>query len=445
MASVITKDRSLSRRLFLRGATAMGSAAMVGIPPLTAMFNSQGTAYAAPAKNAAKPIPTRFVLWFNGNGIVERYWIPTETGSEWVMTPCLSPLAPFRNDIHVITGLDNPAARLPGPGNDHHRSMSALMTGTQFTGRGAGGASIDQSVAAKIGGDSRFRSLQFGVSQESFGESVQRNMSWAGYDRALPPEMLPHKMFDRLFGARDLGWVNRKKSVLDAVLEDAGTLRKALGNEDKARLEEHLASVRDVERAIASLPPEYRRVDPPEFDGDMKDWPRIAKLQSELLVHAFASGQTRVASYMLTKCQGLTRFPWLGYTAARHHDYTHRDGKAPGADGPDGQRIMRDICRWHVEEFAWLVGRLKATPEGAGTMLDSTLLLFVHEHAEANDHKNNGLSVILAGHAGKLVTGYHTRTTGTISDLYLAVANKAMGAGLPSFPTAGKELNGIFA
>jgi hypothetical protein len=323
--------------------------------------------------------------------------------------------------------------------------MSALMTGTQFTGRGAGGASVDQTIAAKVGGDSRFRSLQFGVSQESFGESVQRNMSWAGYDRALPPEMLPHKLFDRLFGARDLGWVNRKKSVLDAVQEDATSLRKALGQQDKQRLEEHLSSVRDVERSIASLPPEYRRIDPPEFDGDMRDWPRIAKLQSELLVHAFASGQTRVGSYMLTKCQGLSRFPWLGYTAARHHDYTHRDGKAPGADAPDGQRIMRDICKWHVEEFAWLLGRLKATPEGDSNLLERTSLVFVHEHAEANDHKNNGLSVIVAGGAGKLLTGRHTRTTGTIGDLYLAVANKAMGLGLPSFPSAKREIPGLFA
>ena len=80
----------------------------------------------------------------------------------------------------------------------------------------------------------------------------------------------------------------------------------------------------------------------------MKDWPRIAKLQSDLLAHALITRQTRVASYMLTKCQGLSRFPWLGYTAARHHDYTHRDGKAPGADGADGQRVMRDICRWHA-------------------------------------------------------------------------------------------------
>jgi hypothetical protein len=269
-------------------------------------------------------------------------------------------------------------------------------------------------------------------------------MSWAGYDRALPPEMLPYKLFDRLFGARDLGWVNRKKSVLDAVQEDAAQLRKSLGKEDSSRLEEHLASVRDVERSIASLPPNYRRVDPPEFDGDMKDWPRIAKLQSELLVHAFASGQTRVASYMLTKCQGLTRFPWLGYTAARHHDYTHRDGKAPGADGPDGQRIMRDICRWHVEEFAFLLGRLKATPEGAGNLLDNTVLVFVHEHAEANDHKNNGLSVIVAGHAGKPKTGLHTRTTGTIGDLYLAVANQSMKAAVKNLPSASRELPELF-
>jgi hypothetical protein len=419
---------------------------MVALPPLAAMFNSTGTAYAAEAAIAgAREIPTRFVLWFNGNGIPEKYWIPLETGPEFALTPCLAPLAPFRNDIHVITGLDNPAARLPGPGNDHHRSMSALVSGTQFTGRGAGGASIDQVIAAKVGGVTRFRSLQLGVSQESFGESIQRNMSWSGHDRALPPEMLPNRLFDRLFGARDAGWIQRKKSILDAVQDDASSLRKALGKEDQIRLEEHLSSIRDVEKAIASLPPAYRQVDPPEMDGDMKDWPKISRLQSDLLVHALASGQTRVASYMLTKCQGLSRFPWLGHTAARHHDYTHADGKAPGASGADGQRIMRDICKWHVEEFAYLLGRLKSTPEGDSNVLDRTSLVYIHEHAEANDHKNNGLSMIVAGHAGKLQTGTHTRATGTVGDLYLAVANKAMGAELSSFPTSNREITGIFS
>ncbi len=429
----------LSRRTFLKGLTASKASAWLALPPLEAMFNASGAAYAA---EAAVP-ETRFVLWFNGNGIPEKYWIPTETGRDFTLTPCLSPLAPFRSDIHVITGLDNPAARLPGPGNDHHRSMSALMTGTQFTGRGAGGPSIDHVIAASLGGNSRFRSLQIGVSQESFGESVQRNMSWAGYDRPLPPEMLPHRLFDRLFGQRELGWIERKRSVLDAVRGDAGELRRSLGRSDQARLDEHLSSVRDLERAITSLPPPYHQVDPPEYDGDMKDWPRIARLQSDLLVHAFATHQTRVASYMLTKCQGLTRFPWLGYTAARHHDYTHRDGKAPGADGPDGQRILRDICRWHVEEFAYLLAKLRSVAEGGATLLDRCCLLFVHEHAEANDHKNNGLSVILAGHAANLNTGLHSRATGTIGDLYRTVANEVMAAALERFPTAERNFRDL--
>ena len=168
-------------------------------------------------------------------------------------------------------------------------------------------------IAAKIGDESRFRSLQIGVSQESFGESIQRNMSWAGYERPLPPEMMPHKLFDRLFGAREEGWVNRKRSILDAVR--AGRRRrckKKLPKDDQARVDEHLSAIRDLERAIAGLPAEYRRVDPPDYDGDMKDWPRIAKLQSDLLAQALVTRQTRVASYMLTKGQGLSRFPWLG-------------------------------------------------------------------------------------------------------------------------------------
>lgn len=433
MSNVLTRRYRLSRRRLL---------GTLALPPLVSMFNSTGTAYAAGGKES--PIEPRFVMWFNGNGVPERYWIPTETGERFQLSPCLRPLAPFRDQIHVLSGLDNAAAALPGPGNGHHNSMAALMSCTTFTGRGAGGPSIDQAIAGKIGGESRFRSLQIGVSQESFGESIQRNMSWAGYDRALPPEMLPHRLFDRLFGAREEGWVKRKRSILDAVREDAKALQSELPTDDAQRVEEHLASVRDLERAIAGLPDQYRKVDPPEFDGDMKDWPRIAKLQSDLLAHALVTRQTRVASYMLTKCQGLARFPWLGYTAARHHDYTHQDGKAPGADGLDGQRILRDICRWHVEEFAYLMHRLRATPEGDGTLLDNTVLLFVHEHAEANSHKNNGLAAIVAGNAGKrLALGRHTKVTGTVGDLYLTLADDVLGAGLGKYPTASRKMSDI--
>jgi hypothetical protein len=448
MANVITKRPRFSRRAFLKGVTASGAAVQVGLPPLVSMFNSHGTAYAATGaatKAVQKPVESRFVFWFNGNGIPERYWIPSQTGRGFDIPPCLSPLAPFRNDIHVLSGLDNSAASVPGPGNGHHKSISGVVSATPFTGHGAGGPSVDQVIASRIGTDSRFRSLQIGVSQESFGESIQRNMSWSGFNRPLPPEMLPNKLFDTLFGAREEGWINRKQSILDTVRADAQELRKVLPKDDFIRVDEHLSAIRDIERAITGLPAEYRRVDPPEYDGDMKDWPRIAKLQSDLLVHALVTRQTRVASYMLTKGQGLARFPWLGLTAARHHDYTHADGRAPGGDGKDGQRILRDICRWHVEEFAYLIAKLKSVPEGEKTVFENTLIVYAHEHAEANPHKNSGLALIVAGGVGRLATGMHSRVTGTLGDLYLTLADDVMNAGVGKFPTATRKLTEILA
>ncbi len=436
---MISSRKDLSRRTFLRGVGVAGASVSIGLPALEALFNSNGTAYAATAEAAAAPIETRFILWFNGNGIIEKYWIPRKDGTDFEITPCLEPLARFRNDIHVMSGVDNSAARSPGPGNGHHKSMSGLVSCEPFSGRGAGGASIDQVIADRIGTESRFRSLQVGVCQESFGESVQRNMSWAGRDRPLPPEMIPHRLFDSLFGSKEAHWIERRKSILDAVRDDATSLKNKLGYSDQHRLEEYLASVRSLERSVASLPPEYSQVAerPPE-GGDLKDWPRIAKLQTDLLVHALASRQTRVASYMLTKCQGLSRFPWLGYTYDRHHGYTH--GRV---ETPEGQRIMRDICRWHVEEFAYLLAKLKSIPEGNGTLLDNTCALFVHEHAEANPHKNAGLAMIAAGHAGGMKTGCHTRVTGTVGDLYLTLAEEVVGAPIGKFPTADKKLGTI--
>ena len=434
---------TLPRRSFLRGLGLMGAAIRIPLPPLVSMFTSNGTAYAAdPRRGLPAGAPAkRFVYWFNGNGIPERYWIPLETGPDYAMTPCLSPLARLRNDIHIVSGLDNPNARTAGVGNGHERSMSALVSGEKFTGRGAGGTSIDQLVANKIGVDTRFRSLQLGVCQESFGTSIQRNMSWAAKNRPLPPELIPHRLFDRLFGTRDYGWIERKTSVLDAVGEQARRLRGSLGKEDSRRVDGYLASIRDMERAIAGLPEEYAKiVDEPEAGGDPKDYPRIAKLQTDLLAHAFASGQTRVASYMLTKCQSLARFPWLGLSMARHHEYSHLGGSHRLRQ----QEVMRDICRWHVEEFAYLVAKLKATPEGDGNLLDNTALLFVHEHAEANNHKNSGHAAILAGHVGRLTSGRHSQLVGTMGDLYRTVAGE-VGAELDSFPTSDRALSPLIA
>ena len=439
MAHVISKRNRLSRRTFLRGMTVSQAPVLIGLPPLVSMFNFNGTAYAAGPK-ANVPIQKRFVFWFNGNGIPERYWIPSATGAGYDMTPCLSPLARVRNDVLVLSGLDNAADR-----SGHPTSMSALISCTPYTGRGPTGPSFDQILSRRLGDNSRFRSLQVGVTQESFGGSIQKNMSWAGPDRPLPPEEIPHRLFDRLFGTKDEGWINRKRSILDSVRVDAAMLRSDLPKEDALRLDEHLSSVRDLERAIASLPPEYHKPMKfqPDEDLDLKDWPQVAKIQSDLLAYALATGQTRIASYMLTKCQGLARFPWLGHTEARHHDYTHADGKAPSGRGEVGQRILRDICRWHVEEFAYLVGKLKSIPEGDSTLLDNTVAVFVHEHAEAGPHKNNGMIALVAGSKDRIAVGQHTRVAGTIGDLYLTLADDVLKAGLRELPTAERKLTQI--
>ena len=118
MSNFITKRVRLSRRTFLKGLTLTGTSVSVGLPPLISMFNAKGTAYAAAAHGRESDIETRFLLWFNGNGIPERYWIPAETGPDYRMTPCLAPLAPFRRDVHVISGLDNAAAPTPARATD---------------------------------------------------------------------------------------------------------------------------------------------------------------------------------------------------------------------------------------------------------------------------------------------------------------------------------------
>jgi hypothetical protein len=426
----------LSRRKFLKGISMSGAAVQIGLPPLMAMFNGNGTAYAAAAAAKSAAIDTRFLLWFNGNGIPERYWIPRETGANYELTACLEPLGRVRDYVHVLSGVDNVAAKLNGQGGGHFGALCGLMTGTAYTGRGAAGPSIDQILAAKIGTKTRFRSLQVGVAQESHGENVHRNMSWAGYERALPSEMIPQNLFDRLFGVKDEGWINRKKSVLDLVTEDVNKLQPVLGAADRQRLDQHLTSVRDLERAIASLPPDYgKNIKEPEDITDLTDYPRIAKIQSDLIIHAFASGQTRVASYMLTKCQSLTRFPWLGHSDNRHHDYTHTN-----AGTPKQQRIMRDICRWHVEEFAYMLEGMKAVPEGDGNLLDHSACVFVHEHAEADDHKCNGQAMLVAG--GGLKGGTHTKTHNGIGDVYLTIAEEILKTPLgKEFPTAEEKMS----
>src|SRR5215510_9893420 len=144
MSQIITKRTTLSRRIFLKGLTAAHAPVIVGVPPLVSMFNSLGTAYAATTSNSAPE--KRYVLWFNGNGIPERYWIPSREGADYDITPCLTPIAKLRDDVLVLSGLDNTHG-----GSGHPQSLCALMTCTPLTGNGPGFPSMDQLIARKIG------------------------------------------------------------------------------------------------------------------------------------------------------------------------------------------------------------------------------------------------------------------------------------------------------
>ena len=252
MAHVIAKRPRVSRRRFLKGITLAGGAIQRrAVPPL----------------GEHVPIPRHGLCRGLGGGLRNTYREPLRIlvqrqrdsgagldsrgdGADFHFSPCLTPLAPFRNDIHVLSGLDNQAANVSGPGNGHHKAISGVTTCTPFTGHGAGGPPAARPSRPRIGQQSRFSSIQIGVSQESFGESIQRNMSWAGFDRPLPPQMLPNKLFDYLFGVREEGWVKRKRSILDAVREDAQALEKEVPKDDAARVEEHLSAIRDLERGI---------------------------------------------------------------------------------------------------------------------------------------------------------------------------------------------------
>ena len=318
--------------------------------------------------------------------------------------------------------------------------MSSLMSGEAFTGRGAGGPSIDQVIAQKIGNDSRFRSLQIGVCQESFGESIQRNMSWAARDRALPPEMIPHRLFDRLFGGKDLGWIERKKSVLDRVREDASAFNAGLGQEDKTRLDEYLTSVRD---------------------GGAEHRQPAARLRPGAAAAGRHGRHAGLAAHRQAAIRSAGPRAGLGADARRvlhadevpepdpvplaraHHHPASRLHAHPIATVPRDSASCATSAAGTSRSSPICVGKLKSMPEGDGNMLDHTLLVYVHEHAEANSHKTSGMAAILAGHTGRLKTGMHSMMAGTVGDLYLTLAEEVMQAPIGKFPSAQKKLSDV--
>jgi len=368
--------------------------------------------------------PKRFMMFFWGNGCQPDRWLPTSEGPEWGSSPLLEPLSPLRSELSIISGMEvkvgNIEAHISGP--------AGFFTGKQAIVKGGGdwtfqAPTIDQQLASLIGGETLYRSLEVGV------EPGMRGMSLNGADSVNPPESDPLALYERLFGAtfREPGQtvadprLGLRRSVLDAVLGDLSALKRRLGRADQVRLEQHSASVRDLELRLARLQEEpvqrasCVRPEAPSpielLDGRVQMLPR-ARLMADLSVMAVACDLTRVLSFWY--CDPLSNLLHLNATSG-HHQLTH--------DEPGDQPQVTEIILGAHQSLAYLIEQLRSTPEGDGTLLDQCALLATTDVSEGKTHQIDEYPIILAGRAGgALKVGEHYRSKTKESTSHLALS-----------------------
>lgn len=433
----------LSRRTFLRGLVG-GTALTLGLPPLEAFFNDNGTAYAVDGT-----FPRRFGLFFWGNGVIPERWIPEGTGAgdQWSLSDQLQPLARVKDSISVITGLEvktgNPKAHISGP--------AGFLSGSGILQRGDdqtfAAPTIDQIMAAEIGGDTQYRSIEVGIQPDVSG------LSYNGPDSLNPPIADPTALFERLFGANfrapgDEPIIDPKlsirRSILDSVMEDQRRLNNRLGANDRIRIEQHLSAVRDLELRIARLeedPPNLaaclRPEAPPEIPP-IEGRPQMsarAQVMADLVTMAYACDLTRVLSFWYSQPVSNVLYP---ETTAGHHQLTHDE---PG-DQPQCHQIVRSI----MSDFAYLIDALRSIPEGEGTLLDNSVILGTTDVSYGRTHQIDEYPIILAGSAcGRLRTGIHYRSeTQENTSLVSYSLLRTMGVNISEFGTdAGRVTQGL--
>ncbi len=443
----------LNRRTVLRGALG-GVGISVGLPPLEAMFNANGTAYAQ--SNTA--IPKRLGLFFWGNGVKLDRWVPSTTGAGWTPSPSLQPFATagVKDYVNVVTGMNIKSGNERG----HHSGLTGIMSGAALIAEPHPNSnyvstysqpSIDQVAAGVIGTTTRFKSLEVGVSKKVVdGEGTTLHyLSHNGPDSFNPPEYNPVNVFNRLFGTDfvpPMGGTpvvdvtkTLRKSVLDAVLADMNTLKGRVGATDKIRLDSHMNNVRSLENRLVSatptLPPGstacVRPAQPtkPSTSGG-EPIKATNKAMSDLIAMALACDQTRVFSVMFTGSVGYTVFSDIGITTG-HHDLTH--------DEPGDQPQVQASTVYTMEQFAVLLAALKAIPEGAGNLLDSCAILASSDTADGRDHSITNYPILVAGSAGGKLKfpSVHYKSNGENTTMVLLSILRSVGLSLTEFGTGG--------
>jgi len=417
--------KKLNRRDFL-GGLGVGAAALA--LPFTRTLTARG----------ADGIPKRFVTFFTANGTLANRWA-SGTGRGFEFGSILSPLEPFRDKLLLVRGLDMDCTR-EGPGAGHQKGIGGLLTGQplndgEFTGGDgsvisgwAAGQSIDQRIAEQLGGETRLGSLELGVTVR--GSNNRHRLAYRGSDDPIPPENDPWAVYERLFAdlGEDPAGLQRirqeRGSVIDLVRGDLQELNTQLGTAERRRLDAHLESLRDVELRLDNVaaagaacenPMMPGRVDPLNRDNH----PLMSQLQLDLLAMAFACDMTRVATVLYGGATSGQTFNWLGITES-HHSLSHEADSNASA-----QNDLEEINNWYAQQIAYFLGKLDAIPEGDGTMLDNTVVLWGSELAKGNNHSRRGMDFLIAGGGGGyLDTGRLVDIEGRQhNDLLVTIAN----------------------
>jgi hypothetical protein len=417
--------KALPRRTILRG---LG--ASLSLPLLDAMLPAWSL-----RANAATTAAHRFLAFYVPNGMAMEYWTPKSEGRALELSPILEPLAPFKNQMLVLTGVNASWNYI------HAGASGSFLTGTTRGGRNEieilADVSMDQLLARHFASETQVASLELAMDAPAnagactgiLSCAYTHTISWRSATQPLPMEYNPRAVFERLFG--DSGSTGRaarearlqqQKSLLDSVNQKLAKLRKELGAQDQAKVEQYTESVRDIERRIQKaeqqrdieLPTiEQPQGVPPVFEDHLA-------LMLDLQLLAFQSDLTRVITFMIGKEQSARPYPQIGVPEA-HHPLSHHN------DVPEIIAHLSKINRYHTELFSKYLGKLRATPDGDGSLLDHMTILYGSGISNSTRHSGQNLPLLLVGGgAGRLEGNRHLNYTDkpSIANLLVTLMDK---------------------
>ena len=401
----------LSRRTVLRG---------LGVSLALPWMESTAPKAAA----AAATTPNRMAFIFVPNGVHLPDWTPQLEGYGYDLPYILSPLAPVQDDVLVISGLTHDKGRANGDGpGDHARSASVFLTGAQPRKEGdlRSGISVDQVAAQAAGHATRFPSIELGIEpgrsagncDSGYSCAYSSNIAWSSESTPVSKEINPRVVFQRLFGDgtpvnADQNALRRealRQSILDYVAEDAKRLQSKLGRNDQRKLDEYLDGVRDVEKRMERKDDDIdvsEDVDYPVPEGTPKDYGEHIRLMCDMMVLAFQTDRTRIATFMFADAGSNRSYRHIG-VGEGHHNLSHHGGDANKHDK------LRKINQFHVAQLSYLLQKLKSTPDGQqGSLLDHTSVCYGSAISDGDRHNNENLPILLAG-GNQIDSGRHVR------------------------------------